>query len=274
MPLPHKNWGFKKHLGQHFLQDQNILWKIANAANLQPTDTVVEIGPGKGSLTRLLLQKAGRVIAIEKDTTLREYWETEFQTAQNLELHFGDFLKFDLQSIATTPNKLKVIGNIPYNISSPILFQLLEHRKIISVAVLTMQKEVAQRIAALPDNKNYGIITILTQIYANASLLFDIQAGSFTPPPKVTSSTIRLSFPDVMPYPLEAHEELRQLVKRAFGKRRKTFENTLKGFYPPELILNALKWCHLDPKVRPENVTVAQYVALANTIKSLYTEVS
>ncbi len=270
MPLPHKSWGFKKHLGQHFLQDQNILWKIVGAADLTLADTVVEIGPGKGSLTRLLLQKAGRVVAVEKDTTLREYWEQTFKDAKNLELHFGDFLQFDLRLKTKMPAKLKVVGNIPYNISSPILFRLLEHRKIISVAVLTMQKEVAKRIAAGPDNKDYGILSVLTQVYANPTLLFDIQAGSFTPPPRVTSSTIHLSFPDVLPYPLEAEEELRQVVKRAFGKRRKTFENTLNGFYSKEILLKALKQSHISPKTRPENVTVAQYVALANTLKSLY----
>ena len=276
----------KKHLGQHFLSDQNILGKIAEAAHLTKKDCVIEIGPGRGALTEFLVEQAGEVIAVEKDHSLQTLLEEKFKNQSHLKIIFGDFLDFDWNEIDSRSfdrplrgklrtngldprnDKVKVVGNIPYNISHPILFRILEAREKMTTAVLTVQKEVALRWAALPGGREYGIPTVLLQAYGSVERLFDIQPGSFQPPPKVMSSVLRIQFGAPL-YDIKEPQALTRLVRRAFGMRRKTLENNLKEFYPTEILKKALQRVQMDPKIRAEKISVREYVTLANTLAEL-----
>ena len=215
----------KKHLGQHFLNDLNIAQKIADSLQKQAYKQVLEIGPGMGVLTQFLLQKDSEVFVIEIDTESVVYLKTHFPQLNNHIIE-GDFLKLPLNEIFKEPFAL--IGNFPYNISSQILFKALEHKDIIPEIAGMFQKEVAERVASQPGNKNYGIISVLLQAYYDIEYLFTVNEDVFTPPPKVKSGVIRLIRKENQT--LDCDEKLfKRVVKTAFNQRRKTLRNALKS---------------------------------------------
>ncbi len=217
----------KKHLGQHFLKDRNIASKIAGAMTGHGGyRTALEVGPGTGVLTQFLLQKDYTVHAVEMDTESVAYLKENFiQLSDNL--IEGDFLKLDLKSITEEP--LCIIGNFPYNISSQIFFKVLDNRNHVLECIGMIQKEVADRIAAKPGSKTYGILSVLLQAYYNIDYLFKVPPGVFHPPPKVDSAVIRLRRNSTEALDCDERKFV-QVVKAAFNQRRKTLRNALKTF--------------------------------------------
>ena len=215
----------KKHLGQHFLNDLNIAQKIADSLQHQEYKQVLEIGPGMGVLTQFLLKKDNEVFVVEIDKESVVYLKTHFPQLNNHIIE-GDFLKLPLNEIFKEPFAL--IGNFPYNISSQILFKALEHKDIIPEIAGMFQKEVAERLASQPGNKNYGIISVLLQAYYDIEYLFTVNEDVFTPPPKVKSGVIRLIRKENQT--LDCDEKLfKRVIKTAFNQRRKTLRNALKS---------------------------------------------
>jgi len=246
-----------RRFGQNFLINRGIHEKIIAAVAPVATDTILEIGPGLGAITRCLAESGARIIAVDADTRMIGVLQQELAAFPNVQIVHADILQFDWSLVScTTP--IKIIGNIPYNITSPILFWLSDHRAKISTAILTMQREVAQRVMAPPGSHTYGALSIDLQVVAHIERLFDISPNSFFPAPKVTSSTIRVRFPDPPPYPVRDLEHFRRVVRTAFGKRRKMLRNTI----PPA----ALEHAQIDPTRRPESLTIEEFVRLAEFV--------
>lgn len=250
----------KKYLGQHFLKDTNIAQRIANSmSNAAPAD-VLEIGPGMGVLTQFLLQnKALNTHVIEIDNESVAYLHKNYPALQG-KIIAADFLKFDLAAHFNAP--ITIIGNFPYNISSQILFKVIEFRDQIPELVGMFQKEVAQRIAADPGNKTYGILSVLLQAYYHIEYLFTVHEHVFDPPPKVKSGVIRITRNTVKTLP--CNEKLfKQIVKLGFNQRRKTLSNSLKS------ILVNLKPGDAVFRKRPEQLSVKDFIDLTNTVEAL-----
>lgn len=251
----------RRRLGQHFLFDPSILRRIINVAEIGPDDTVVEIGPGHGRLTRMLSDVALRVIAIELDAFLYGRLKEQFKDIYNVEIVHGDALKFpyhDLQGF-------KVVANIPYYITTPIIFKLLDNRKNLISMTLTVQKEVAERIVAGPGTKKYGILSVIIQYYGEPSLKFIIPRGAFRPPPEVDSAVVRI---DILKEPeMMAKDEgsFLRVVKTAFKQRRKTISNALKPLLGSD-VKSILNEARIDPLRRPESLTIAEFVRLSDII--------
>jgi 16S rRNA (adenine1518-N6/adenine1519-N6)-dimethyltransferase len=247
----------KKHLGQHFLRDENIALNIVEAIDFATIDTLLEVGPGTGVLTKYLIKKEGvdfYALDVDRDSIayLKKYY-SDFQSSFLLQ----DFLKTDL---SIYKGRIGVIGNLPYNISSQIFFKVLDHRDSIDEVVCMIQKEVADRIASKEGNKTYGILSVLLQAYYDIEYCFTVPPHVFSPPPKVQSGVIRLKRNKTTE--LGCDEKLfKSVVKAAFGKRRKTLRNALKDL--------ALQIDDTSDEVfnkRAEQLTVAQFVALTNKI--------
>jgi 16S rRNA (adenine1518-N6/adenine1519-N6)-dimethyltransferase len=250
-----------KRLSQHFLYDPSILEKIIGAANLGPEDTVVEIGPGPGKLTRMLAERAGRVVAIEVDRRLYEKLVDELGGEAGIELVRGDALRFDYGTLG----RFKVVANIPYHITTPIIFKLLEYGDRLESMTLTVQKEVAERIAAPPGSKDYGVLSITVQYLAKAEVKFTIPRGAFRPVPKVDSACIHLEVYDSPPVRAADEELFRSVVKTAFGQRRKTLHNSLKSLTPD--IDGALEAAGISPGARPETLKIEDFARIAEKVK-------
>ncbi|MCH8316965.1 MAG: 16S rRNA (adenine(1518)-N(6)/adenine(1519)-N(6))-dimethyltransferase RsmA [Bacteroidetes bacterium] len=265
----------KKRFGQHFLIDKNIASKIVNQLTLHcEYDTVLEIGPGLGILTEYLLRHPEyKTFVIEIDPEITKYLKERFKTSpksniqypiSNIQILEGDFLKLDLSSVFK--ENLAIIGNFPYNISSQIFFKILEHREKIVETVCMLQKEVAQRIASKPGNKQYGILSVLLQAFYDVELLFDVNEHVFEPKPKVKSAVIRLRRIVERignPLNLQCDEELFfKVVKQGFQNRRKTLRNALKRLILPANIHNA----DILNK-RAEQLSVNEFIELTNLIK-------
>ncbi len=246
----------KKYLGQHFLKDKNIAEKIVDALHAQNIDDVIEIGAGTGILTELLLKKKYRLHIIEIDTESVEYLKLHFpESGKNL-LN-KDFLKFDLNGYFK--NNIAVIGNFPYNISSQIVFKIIENKHLVKETVGMFQKEVAERITASPGSKKYGILSVLTQAYYDTEYLFTVSEHVFYPPPKVKSGVIRLI--RIEGKNLDCDELLfKKVVKTGFNQRRKTLRNSLKS-----LTQNINTENELFNK-RPEQLSVDAFVELTKLI--------
>ncbi len=249
----------KKHLGQHFLADKNIARKIAGL--LPETNLpVLEIGPGTGVLTRFLLQHHGENLhVIEIDPESVEVLKKEIPELED-RIHFADFLKTDLKILF--PANFMVIGNFPYNISSPILFKLIEHHSNVPVIAGMFQKEVAERIAAGPNSKQYGILSVWVQLFYKVSYCFTVPEQVFIPPPKVKSGVICLEsinrdFKDIN------EQYLLKVIKTAFNQRRKTMRNSLSQIIDKKLLEDKL----FDK--RPEQLSVDEFISLAITLRGL-----
>ena len=255
----------KKFLGQNFLVDENIAKKIVASLNSEAGDNVLEIGPGKASLTKYLTEKDLNLIAVELDKSAVAELSEKF--GKKLHLIHKDFLKVDLekelQEFISPDKKLKIIGNIPYNITTEILFKIFDKRAMISEAILMMQKEVAHRLIAEKDTKDYGILAVQTQAFSKPEILFNVPPTAFFPKPNVTSTVVRFTFEPVKTR--IADEALfKKIVRAGFGKRRKTLRNSLKDLMK-ELNIQESD-LDLDMIRRPENLSVEEFTNLSNSI--------
>jgi len=248
----------KKHLGQNFLTDTRILQKIILSCDLKPEDTVVEIGPGQGVLTRLIAPQVRKLICVETDSDLIEPLRV-----LPIEIIHADFLQWDMGHL---PDGIKVIGNIPYYISTPIVEKLIENRTRFSEAFLTVQLEFGQRLTAKEGGKDYGSLSCFAQYYADIKMLFKIKNTCFKPVPKVDSCFLRLT---MRPHPeggQDLEEFLFKLIQTAFQQRRKNIVNSLKGLVGKEKLEGALESLGIDFNARPENLTLSNYIALCRLL--------
>ena len=251
----------RKQLGQHFLADDNIARKIAAAIAPHADDVMVEIGAGEGALTRQLAAHVKRFIAIELDDRAADVLTTTF--GDTITLVRGDALNVSLADIAATAGAhLRVVGNIPYNITSPLLFHLFEDAAVVRDATLMIQREVADRLVAQPRSKEYGILSVMTQFHAVPRKLFTVAPGSFFPPPAVVSAVISLTFRQPQRDDVDL-ELFRRIVRGTFAKRRKILSNGLRDVVHSDEALASIG-AQCDLMRRPEELSVEQFVALTN----------
>lgn len=251
----------KKALGQNFLTDMNTVAMIAEAADIRPDDNVLEIGPGLGVLTHVLAERAGHVTAIELDERLFHKLNRELDYP-NLDVILGDALRFPYEQLE---GKFKVVANLPYYISTPLVSRLIDARENISTMVLMLQKEVAERLTAPPGGKEYGYLTVMVRLYADAKMLFTVSKEAFDPVPKVDSAVIRLDVRETPAAPCSDYVLFEKVVSAAFSQRRKTLRNTLKGsgMFTPEG-LATLENSGIDPGRRAETLSVAEFAQLTD----------
>jgi 16S rRNA (adenine1518-N6/adenine1519-N6)-dimethyltransferase len=250
----------KKHLGQNFLFDPSILKKIMQASELSSEDTVVEIGPGHGRMTKLLAENAKKVIAIELDKSLFDRLKTEIDDYKNIELINGNALYYDYEALPP----FKVVANIPYNITTPLIFRLIESRKNLESMTLTIQKEVAKRIVAGPGTKDYGALSIMIQYYTVPTVKFLIPKGAFRPVPKVDSAVIHIKILQTPSVIVKDEKLFFKIIKTAFTKRRKTMLNAIRTL--SEDINEKLKLANIDPKRRPETLSIQEFAKLSDIL--------
>jgi 16S rRNA (adenine1518-N6/adenine1519-N6)-dimethyltransferase len=246
----------KKSLGQNFLQDGNIARKIVQAFHLSADDHVMEIGPGKGILTGLILPCVKRLTAVEIDSRCVDFLRDRFGSSSNLEILYDDFLKMNLEC----SEKIRIVGNIPYYLTSPIIFRVMDHRHCVQDLTLLIQKEVAERINAQPRTKSYGILSVMSQAFADVSLLLYVPCTVFSPRPRVESALVRWKFTDSREKNIKNIEFFRHIVRTAFGQRRKMLRNSLQHYSG----LSAA--CAEDFTRRPEQLSVAEWISLSNEL--------
>jgi len=259
----------KKSLGQNFLQDEEAIEKIAEACGAGPEDLVIEIGPGMGVLTEALAERAGKVVAVELDSRLIPILEKRFAGCGNVRIINEDILKADLGAIikdAAMPGSVKIVGNLPYYITTPILLGLLEQDVPAESITAMVQKEVAERIVAGPGGKDYGVLSVSLQYYCTADYVLDVPAESFRPVPKVDSAVVKLTLRDrserLAP---EKEKAFFETVKRSFSQRRKTLGNSLSGFCgaSKEQAAEALLKAGVDPGRRAETLSIAEFIRVS-----------
>ncbi len=261
----------KKRLGQHFLVDRNILSKIIRLAQVEREDVVLEVGPGLGEMTLLLSQRAKRVIAIEIDPKLVEQLRIKFEGIPNLEILEADVLQCDFSSLFQQAGRpLKVVANLPYQISTPLLFRFIEEREKFSSLTLMLQKEVAQRLIASPGSKEYGPLSIFVQRVAKVIIRFIIKPTAFFPPPKVDSALVEVKWRKVPLMDLKNEEWFKKVVHGCFRYRRKTLINGLKysGLPLPADIEDRMKKANLDPRRRPETLSIEEFSCLSEIMEN------
>jgi len=250
----------RKALGQHFLMKRNILKKIVNVIDPQPEDLIIEIGAGKGALTFPLAKKGSRVIAIERDSSLVPYLRKQF--FPNLITLESDVLQVNFKDLVQK-KRAKIVGNLPYAISSPLLFKVLRDKDLFSACIFLLQKEVAQRLCAHPGTKKYAPISILFQNYFVTCLHFHVPSSSFYPVPQVESALVSLKRRVQPCFSISNQERFHTFLKGAFRSRRKKLKNNLKNLHFLEFdIRETLKICRIDEGLRPEQVSLSQFVAL------------
>lgn len=251
-----------KRLGQHLLTDETTISAITQAIAPVPEQNICEIGPGLGAITLPVLKAAGAMHAIEIDQALSEELLKQCRGIGRLTLHQGDALKFDFHRIAEAGQPIRLIGNLPYNISTPLLFHLLQFSEIISDMHFMLQKEVAERITAAPNTSAYSRLSVIMQSSYKVESLFDIAPHLFSPPPKVTSCFIHMLPDPVTPGKIHDRTLFNQLVKTAFQQRRKTIKNSLAK----DVAERKLQQVDIDPRHRPQEISVRQYINLANLL--------
>ena len=259
------NASARKRLGQNFMVRESELSFIADSMPWKEGESVLEIGPGLGFLTRVLIQKRLRVLAVEKDRLYVKFLEGYFKN-EAFRILERDILEIDLEKDFQLTNAIRVIGNIPYHITSPILEWLIHQRRLISETVLTVQLEVAERLAAGPGTKSWGSLSIFLQLYADVNLMKKIDSASFYPAPKVDSAVIKIRFLDKPRFEIRDEEKFFGLVRRAFQKRRKTLLNALadenlKNFSKP-LLVQTFERAMIDPMRRAETLTLEEWASL------------
>lgn len=250
----------RKRFGQNFLHDPNILRMMVGAIQPKAEDALVEIGPGQGALTFPLLERLGKMTAIELDRDLIEPLRTQSLLIGDLTIHNVDALKFDFCSLQNDAEKLRVVGNLPYNISTPLIFHLLEQSGCIGDMHFLLQKEVVDRLVAAPGSKDYGRLSVMVQYHCQAEKLFHVGPGAFRPAPKVDSAFCRLiprSEPEVE---AKNYEKFSWLVQQCFSQRRKTLRRILKG----HLNESDFEAANINSGLRPEQLSVSDFVHLSN----------
>lgn len=255
----------KKSLGQNFLVNTNVAERIVDACHLEPDDTVLEIGPGKGALTRNLAQQCKNVLAIEKDKVLAEQLKMDFINS-NVCVMNDDILEYPFDKL---PNNIKIIGNLPYNIATPIIKKIIEYRKKFEKLYITVQLEYGQRIVAKPNTKSYGSFSCFVQYYMDPEILFKIRNSAFQPIPKVQSCFLRL---DLLKQPRQKADNenfLFNMIRSCFEQRRKMISNSLGGTFDKEKIPRILEILKIDPKLRAENLSLEDYIRITNTAEKI-----
>jgi 16S rRNA (adenine1518-N6/adenine1519-N6)-dimethyltransferase len=261
----------RKRLGQHFVQDPNILRKIVEEARLEREDIVVEIGAGLGSLTAPLAEEVKKVYALEIDPRLAEALRERFSGMEQVEVIQGDALKFDFTPIFQKwGRKMKVVANLPYEISSPMIFRLLKERKYFSLLVLMLQLEVARRVAAGPGTKDYGQLSLWAQLYSRTAIAFSVGPRAFHPPPKVESAVVRFEISPGPRVEVEDEKTLQAVIRSAFTYRRKTLSKALQSgafsHLPAQKIQEALGAAGIPSLARGETLTLEQFARLARLL--------
>jgi 16S rRNA (adenine1518-N6/adenine1519-N6)-dimethyltransferase len=252
----------RKRFGQNFLHDHNIIYNIISSIQAKPDQHWVEIGPGQGALTEPLLNEKVRLDVVELDRDLVVLLKDKFKQYPNLQIHSADALRFDFSSLADG-EKLRIIGNLPYNISTPLMFHLLDNAYCIEDMHFMLQKEVVDRICAVPGSKKYGRLSVMMQYYCLPELLFEVPPESFDPVPQVTSAIVRLVPHRQPPVTVNDIAKLNRVVTQAFSQRRKTLRNSLKKLIDEEDIV-ALG---IDPTLRAESISLADFAQLSNLLQ-------
>ena len=251
----------RKRFGQNFLHDPGVIQRIIQVIGAQPGEKLVEIGPGQGAITLPLLQACHQLHVVELDRDLIAPLAQQAAGVGELLIHQDDALGFDFSSLAEG-HRLRIVGNLPYNISTPLLFHLLSQSGSIQDMHFMLQKEVVDRMAASPGGSDYGRLSVMIQYHCQVQPLFRIGPGAFNPAPKVDSAFVRLTPWTTLPVTVADYEQFKNLVRQAFSQRRKTLRNTLKTL----LDENAIRAAGVDPGIRPENVTLEQYAVLAGKL--------
>ncbi|MDG6773521.1 16S rRNA (adenine(1518)-N(6)/adenine(1519)-N(6))-dimethyltransferase RsmA [Thiomicrorhabdus sp. ZW0627] len=259
----------KKQFGQNFLNNPKVIHQIVASIRPKPEDHMVEIGPGEAALTEPLLDVVRKMDIIEIDSDLIGPLTRRFSSNPAFNLHHTDALAFDYATLLDEDEEiLRVVGNLPYNISSPLLFHLLDYAEHIRDMHFMLQKEVVDRITAQPGVKAYGRLSVMLQYACETEYLFTVGPENFTPPPKVDSAIVRLVPYRTKPFVADDEKLFADLVKQAFSQKRKTLRNTLKGWLDAEQIES----CGVEPSARAESLTVEQFVGLANLYASLHNQ--
>ena len=249
----------RKRFGQNFLRDESIIEAIVRAIAPDDSDHIVEIGPGEGALTQALISGKCRLDAIELDRDLRTRLLASFSTYSGFTLHSADALDFDFASLATGGTRLRVVGNLPYNISTPLIFKLLDNASVIKDMHFMLQREVVLRLAAEPGSKDWGRLGVMAQFHCQVSHLFDVPPEAFFPAPKVQSAIVRLLPHSSTPFPDCDVAQLGRAVQMAFAQRRKTLRNNFKGIFGDSDLMAA----GIDPGARAETLPIEAFVALS-----------
>lgn len=249
----------RKRFGQNFLNDASVIDAIVSAIDPHEGDNLVEIGPGLGALTEPVVEQAGHLNVVELDRDLAQRLQTHPFYGKKLTIHQGDALKFDFASLAEGQGKMKVFGNLPYNISTPLIFHLFDYLDNISSMHFMLQKEVVDRMVAEPGSKAFGRLTVMAQYFCDVTPVIHVPPACFVPPPKVDSAVVRL-VPRAEREPVTSMALLGQLLSDAFNQRRKTIRNSLKNHISAE----QLEQIGINPGLRPEALPVSEFVRLAN----------
>jgi 16S rRNA (adenine1518-N6/adenine1519-N6)-dimethyltransferase len=249
----------RKRFGQNFLHDAGVIHRILRAIHARPGERLVEIGPGQGALTEGLLDSGAHLDVVELDLDLIPILQGQFAERDNFTLHQGDALKFDFSRLSEAPSSLRIVGNLPYNISTPLIFHLLDHAHLIRDMHFMLQKEVVERLAAQPGGGDWGRLSIMVQYHCRVEHLFNVGPGAFNPAPKVDSAA-------ELPHPARDHRQLEAVVRQAFNQRRKTLRNTLKGLLDADAIAAA----DVDGGLRPEQLDLAAFVRLSDQLPPLH----
>ena len=254
----------RKRFGQNFLHDQMVIQRIVNSINPKQGDHIVEIGPGEGALTALVLEKIGQMDVVELDRDLIPLLKINFASTGKLNIHEADDLKFDFCTLKQDEKKLRIIGNLPYNISTPLLFHLFDLSHCISDMHFMLQKEVVDRMVASPGGSAYGRLSVMLQYFCQPEYLFTVKPGAFRPAPKVDSAIVRLIPRDKPPVEIDNFDVFSKLVNFSFTQRRKTLRNILKG----KLDVSQIEALGIEPGIRPERLSLAEFAKLANAIEA------
>ena len=249
----------RKRFGQHFLRDPSVLERIVAAIRPVPGDHLVEIGPGLGALTRPLLVAVGELDAVELDRDLLEPLRLQCVDIGRLRLHHADALKFDFAALRGTGPRLRVVGNLPYNISTPLLFHLLNQASHLRDLHFMLQQDVVERMAAGPGEEAYGRLSVMLQYRCHVEPLFTVGPEAFRPPPKVRSAVVRLVPRETLPVAVRDERLFAEVVRRAFAQRRKTLRNALRGW----LDIAQIEAAGVNPGARPETLDLAAFAALS-----------
>lgn len=259
MSTPHRA---RKRFGQNFLRDEGVIRQIARAINAQGDERLVEIGPGRGALTEALLESAGELHAIELDRDLLPILRAQFATADHFTLHSADALRFDYATLSPDGAPLRIVGNLPYNISTPLIFHLLGYTSLIKDMHFMLQLEVVKRLAAEPGSKAWGRLGVMAQYQCRVDALFEVPPSAFTPAPRVQSAVVRLTPRPAGDINKQQLGRLQTVVQAGFAQRRKTLRNTLRDIVD----MQQLEAMGIDPGARAETLSLEQFIAVSDLV--------